>query len=117
MDKEGGTALMEKKPYTDIEATDMSERYEAEKENYVWVDVRREEEYRAGHVPGSIHIPFDELDERGVELKPYQDRALMLVCRSGRRSVIAAHTLHGQGFFRLYNLKGGMLEWSGPVEE
>ncbi|PTM59246.1 rhodanese-like domain-containing protein [Desmospora activa] len=108
---------MEKKPYTDVKAVEISERYENEKANYVWVDVRTEEEYEAGHVPGSIHIPFDELDDRGVELERFREQALMLVCRSGRRSVVAAHTLHGQGFSRLYNLKGGMLEWSGPVEK
>ncbi|MDR6224826.1 rhodanese-like domain-containing protein [Desmospora profundinema] len=108
---------MEEKRYTDVEASEMSRRYDNEKENYVWVDVRTAEEYEAGHVPGSIHIPFDELDERGAELDEHKERTLMLICRSGRRSVIAAHTLHEQGFSRLFNLKGGMLEWSGPVEE
>jgi phage shock protein E len=108
---------MEEKPYVDVEAAELSQRYEKEKENYVWVDVRTDEEYASGHVPGAIHIPFDELDERGTEMDAYKEQALMLVCRSGRRSVIAAHTLHEQGFTRLYNLKGGMLDWSGPIEK
>ncbi|SDW06477.1 Rhodanese-related sulfurtransferase [Marininema mesophilum] len=103
-------------PYINREARELSDTYSTDKENFIWVDVRTEEEFREGHIPGSIHIPFDEMEERYVELVDVKERDVMLICRSGRRSVVAAHILAEEGFQHLFNLKGGMLEWTGPVE-
>ncbi|WP_220184961.1 MULTISPECIES: rhodanese-like domain-containing protein [Thermoactinomyces] len=101
--------------YKDIEAGEFSQVDESERKKYVLVDVRTSEEYEEGHIPGAIHIPHDEMEERFAELNPHKDEKILLICRSGRRSVIAAHVLHSKGFSQLYNLKGGMLEWTGPV--
>jgi phage shock protein E len=104
------------KAYTDVEAEKLSQTYDQEKDKYLFVDVRTDEEYEAGHIPGAIHIPHDQMEERAGELVPHKDRDLLLVCRSGRRSVFAAKVLSEKGFKRLFNLKGGMLEWTGPTE-
>ncbi|MFC4076562.1 rhodanese-like domain-containing protein [Salinithrix halophila] len=102
--------------YTDVEAKDLSQTFDRDRNRYVWVDVRTDAEYGEGHIPGARHIPFDEMEERHGELAEMKEKEILLICRSGRRSVIAAHTLADKGFTRLVNLKGGMLEWTGPVE-
>ncbi|WP_018130803.1 rhodanese-like domain-containing protein [Effusibacillus pohliae] len=79
----------------------------------VILDVRQPEEYRDGHVPGAVLIPLGELEGRLAELdkeKPY-----LVICRSGRRSVMACQLLRQHGFDKLFNLQGGMLGWTGQV--
>lgn len=68
------------------------------------VDVRTPAEYQAGHVPGAVNIPYDELEKRHAELGP-PSTPLVLYCHSGRRSGIAVRTLREKGFDRLYDLK------------
>jgi rhodanese-related sulfurtransferase len=102
--------------YTDLEAKELSTAPREELESYVRVDVRTAEEFAEGHIPGAIHIPHDEMESRFGELIPYKSSKILLICRSGRRSVMAAEVLSKHGFDRLFNLKGGMLEWTGPVE-
>jgi rhodanese-related sulfurtransferase len=101
--------------YQDIEAKELSKASEEERNQYVLVDVRTDEEYEEGHIPNAIHIPHDQMESRYMELTPYKDQKILLICRSGRRSVMAAQVLSKEGFGELYNLKGGMLEWTGPV--
>jgi len=68
------------------------------------LDVRTPGEFAAGHLPGATNIPYDELDRRAAELGP-PSTPVLLYCRSGRRSGIAARTLHDKGFSKLYDLK------------
>jgi rhodanese-related sulfurtransferase len=68
------------------------------------VDVRTPAEFADGHVPGAINIPFDEIGRRAAEIGP-KGTPVLLYCRSGRRSGIAADTLRGLGFDRLYDLQ------------
>ncbi|PTX65077.1 rhodanese-related sulfurtransferase [Melghirimyces profundicolus] len=107
---------MEKR-YTDVDAKKLSQADESERNRYVLVDVRTQEEYEEGHIPGARHIPHDQMEERAGELEGDKDKEILLICRSGRRSVIAANILADKGFKRLHNLKGGMLEWTGPTEK
>jgi rhodanese-related sulfurtransferase len=72
------------------------------------VDVRYENEWRAGHIEGAVNIPEDDLPERVAELDP--GRPVVTVCRAGTRSDAAAEWLRGQGF-DAENLDGGMLAW------
>ncbi len=68
------------------------------------LDVRTPAEFAAGHVPGAINIPYDEIDRRagelGVASTPY-----LLYCHSGRRSGMAVANLRAKGFRRLYDLQ------------
>jgi glyoxylase-like metal-dependent hydrolase (beta-lactamase superfamily II)/rhodanese-related sulfurtransferase len=81
----------------------------------VLVDVREPDEYRGelGHVPGSLLIPLRELPERApAELNTHREREIVAICRVGVRSTTAAAILTGLGFERVWNLRGGMLEWN-----
>lgn len=73
------------------------------------VDVRTPGEFAAGHIPGAINIPVQQLAGRLGELEP-KDAAIVLYCRSGRRSGNAAHLLKGAGFVDVRDL-GPMSRW------
>jgi hydroxyacylglutathione hydrolase len=73
------------------------------------VDVRGASEWQAGHLPGVPNIPVGYLLERRDELP--QDRPLVLQCRSGARSAIAASVLQAEGMTNVVNLVGGYAEW------
>ena len=72
------------------------------------LDVRRSDERERGFIPGSAHIPLDELRQRLSELP--RDRELILYCLSGQRSYIAARILSQHGF-RVRNLTGSYRTW------
>lgn len=72
------------------------------------LDVRQPDEYRAGHIPGAVLIPLNQLQKRLNELP--QDREIVCVCRSGSRSGTANRMLDQAGFNSL-NMRGGMVAW------
>ena len=79
------------------------------------LDVRTEDEYVLGHIENSICIPVDELDSRLDEL-PDRSATILVCCRSGRSSVLAAEYLDKNGYENVYDF-GGLLEWRyGYVE-
>jgi rhodanese-related sulfurtransferase len=77
-------------------------------EGLLVLDVREEDEWRAGHVEGSVHLPLMELGARYAEL-PEADQTLV-VCRVGNRSAYAAQFLIQQGIEAI-NLEGGLVAW------
>jgi phage shock protein E len=81
------------------------------------VDVRTAEEYQAGHVPGAINIPHDEVATRLNELEPYRARGVVVYCRSGTRAGMAADALQNAGFTNLAHLDGHMAGWSESGRE
>ena len=85
-----------------------------EDESLVIVDVRRAEEYEAGHIPGAILIPLDTIGEEMPEALPDPDQTILLYCRSGRRSREAAQRLSGLGYTRVYDF-GGIDGWPGET--
>lgn len=74
------------------------------------LDVRWPNEWEAGHIEGSVHIPVDDVAERAGELD--RSRPVVAVCRSGSRSERAAGWLRGQGL-DAENLDGGLEAWAG----
>jgi phage shock protein E len=72
------------------------------------LDVRTAEEFSAGHVPGAVLIPYDELPSRLDELD--RSRWVLVYCRSGRRSGIAEKTLEDAGF-EVRQIDGSWLRW------
>ena len=74
------------------------------------IDVRQPDEYRQAHVEPSRLIPLGELGSRSTELD--RTRTLLTLCRSGRRSEIAAQQLAARGF-RVRNIEGGIVAWIG----
>ncbi len=75
------------------------------------LDVRTPDEYAAGHVPGAINIPHDQLATRLGELGAAKDREIVVYCESGRRAGWALETLTGAGFGTLRHLDGDMKGW------
>jgi rhodanese-related sulfurtransferase len=73
------------------------------------VDVRTPQEFAEGHVPGAVNIPHDEIARRAGEIGPPSTR-VVLYCRSGKRSAIAAGTLAGLGYDKVYDL-GSFSAW------
>lgn len=81
------------------------------------LDVRSPAEWKAGHIPGAVHIPAGELRGRASEVPT--DVAVHVVCGSGYRSSIASSLLAGLGLKNLINIVGGMAAWTAqqlPVE-
>lgn len=83
-------------------------------EPFVLLDVRTEEEMRERHIPGAILIPYTELKERAAAELPDKEALILLYCRSGRRSAIAAKELLRQGYTRVYDF-GGINDWPYAV--
>jgi rhodanese-related sulfurtransferase len=73
------------------------------------LDVRRADEWQAGHAPHALHVPLDALQQRVDEVPT--DRRVVAVCRSGARSAQATRFLRGQGIDAV-NLDGGMQAWA-----
>lgn len=77
------------------------------------LDVRTPEEYAAGHLPGAVNIPHDQLAARLGELSGARERDIVVYCRTGRRSAKALGVLDKAGFKRLFHLKGDYTRWTG----
>lgn len=75
------------------------------------IDVRDEEAFLKGHIPGARLIPHDRMDEYTESLQDYKDQPIVLYCRSGRRSAKAAETLEAAGFQQVEVMKGGFPDW------
>lgn len=73
------------------------------------LDVRSQAEFRDAHIQGAKLIPLDQLGSRMHELP--KDREILVVCRSGGRSSMAAGQLSNAGF-KVTNLSGGVMGWS-----
>lgn len=96
----------DKSQLSPVEATLLINREDA-----VLVDVRDQAEYAKGHVPNARHIPLADLERRSSELEKFKDRPIILCCASGNRSNAAVATLKKAGFEKLFQLRGGLLEW------
>ena len=81
------------------------------KDEAVIVDIREKKEFAEGKITGSVHIPFDSLKERSVELKKFQDKQIVLVDKMGQHSGMAAKLLKTEGFDNVARMSGGISEW------
>jgi rhodanese-related sulfurtransferase len=94
-----------------VSQADLLARIGSKDPDLVVLDVRTPAEYAAGHVPGALNIPHDVLASRIAELAAARDKQVVLYCRSGRRSSLAADVLSKAGFTRLGHLEGDYLAW------
>lgn len=83
-------------------------------EPVVVLDVRTETEFSVAHIPGSILIPLDQLENRVREV-PNSGSPVAIVCEHGIRSASACRFLAEHGIGPLYNLTGGLEDWPGPL--
>ena len=83
----------------------------------VIVDVRREGEYRSGHIPGAILLTMETINsETATQVLPDKNQMILIYCRSGRRSKIAAQSLLELGYTNLIEF-GGILDYTGEIEK
>ena len=83
-------------------------------DGHIIVDVRRQDEYDEGHIPGAICIPNESIGCDSPEALPDYDQIILIYCRSGRRSKEAAGKLAGMGYTNIYEF-GGILDWMGDI--
>ena len=79
------------------------------------VDVRRQDEYDSGHIPGAVLIPNESIGTERPEELPDLDQIILIYCRSGNRSKQAAQKLADLGYRNIYEF-GGINTWDGGIE-
>lgn len=100
--------------YMNITAQEAKEIMDRES-GYVILDVRTREEYDQGHIPGAIVISHEEVAHKAEETLTDKDQLILVYCRSGRRSKIAAEALVELGYTNILEF-GGILDWPYEVE-
>ena len=83
-------------------------------DGHVVVDVRRQDEYDAGHIPGAILIPNESIDTEPPAELPDKNQIILIYCRSGNRSKQAAEKLFQMGYTNIYEF-GGINTWTGEI--
>ena len=81
---------------------------------YILIDARTQEEYDEGHIPGAILIPEYEIADRAEKELPDKDQLILVYCRSGRRSKIAAEELVKLGYTNVKEF-GGIIDWEYEI--
>lgn len=104
----------QKAVYVNITAEEAKKIMDTETD-YVILDVRTQEEYDQGHIPGAIVIPDTEIRARAEEVLTDKDQMILVYCRSGRRSKNAAQILVELGYTNIQEF-GGILDWPYEVE-
>ena len=94
------------------EAVDMM----AQETGYIILDVRRPDEFAAGHIPNAINVPNESIGTDEIPELPNKDQLIMVYCRSGRRSKEAAEKLVKLGYTNIVEF-GGILDWKGEIEK
>ena len=82
---------------------------------YIIIDARTQEEYDQGHIPGAILIPEYEIADRAEKELTDKDQLILVYCRSGRRSKIAAEELVKLGYTNVKEF-GGIIDWEYEIE-
>ena len=85
-------------------------------EGYVILDTRTEEEYETGHIPGAIVISHEEIKEKAEQVLTDKGQLILVYCRSGRRSKLAAQDLVDLGYTNVKEF-GGIIDWPYEVVE
>jgi len=78
----------------------------------VLIDVREQDEFRAGHLIGARGIGRGILEYHIADEVPNTDREIVLYCRGGNRSALAADSLRQMGYANVHSLRGGYRQWS-----
>lgn len=106
---EKGESTMESNSYKQITPKEAKTMMD-EQEDYILLDVRAQEEFDEGHIEGAIVIPDTEIADRAQDELTDKEYTILVYCRSGRRSKIAAQTLADLGYTNIYEF-GGIMDW------
>jgi sulfur-carrier protein adenylyltransferase/sulfurtransferase len=77
----------------------------------VLIDVREQDEFRAGHIPGALGIGRGVLEYHIAEVVPDTEREIILYCRGGNRSALSAESLKQMGYTNVVSMIGGYRQW------
>lgn len=100
--------------YMNITAQEAKNLMDTE-EGYIILDVRTQEEFDEGHIPGAIQISHEEVEEKAEDVLTDKDQLILVYCRSGRRSKLAAEALVALGYTNIKEF-GGIIDWPYEVE-
>jgi len=100
--------------YVNITAEEAKQIMDTE-EGYIILDVRTQEEYDEGHIPGAIVISHEEITEKAEKVLTDKEQLILVYCRSGRRSKIAAEALAELGYTNIKEF-GGIIDWPYETE-
>ena len=101
--------------YVNITAEEAKQIMDTE-EGYIILDVRTQEEYDEGHIPSAIVISHEEIAEKAEGVLTDKNQLILVYCRSGRRSKIAAEALVELGYTNIKEF-GGIIDWPYEVEK
>ena len=88
--------------------------YMQQNDDYILVDVRRQDEFDAGYIPGAICIPNETIGDKEIPELPDKDAKILVYCRSGNRSVQATEKLVKLGYTNLVEI-GGIIDYTGEI--
>lgn len=77
----------------------------------IFLDIRTKDEVLAGSIPGSIHLQRGFLELKISNVIPDKNKKIIIYCKGGNRSALAALTLMQMGYKNVYNLSGGYTSW------
>ena len=85
-------------------------------EEHIILDTREQDEFDEGHIAGAILIPYTEIENKAEEMLTDKDKLILVYCRSGRRSKIAAESLSKLGYTNVKEF-GGIIDWTYEIEK
>ena len=109
-----GTSNNQTNTYRQI-SMDEAVKKMAEETGYIILDVRRPDEFAAGHIPNAINVANETIGTAEIPELPDKDQLIMVYCRSGRRSKEASEKLVKLGYTNIVEF-GGILDWKGEIE-
>ena len=89
-------------------------QYMQQNDDYILVDVRRQDEFDAGYIPGAICIPNEIIGDEEIPELPNKDEKILVYCRSGNRSKQAAEKLVKLGYTNIIEI-GGIIDYTGEI--
>ena len=104
-----------KPSYRQITADEAAQMMQ-EETDCVLLDVRTQEEYASGHIPGAICIPNETIGSEEIPELPDKDQLILVYCRSGNRSKQASQKLAEQDYTNVVEF-GGINGWTGNLEK
>ncbi|MDD5863961.1 MAG: rhodanese-like domain-containing protein [Firmicutes bacterium] len=108
-----GTSEKPAGSYRQVSQSDAAAMMERETD-YILLDVRTQEEYAQGHIPGAICVPNETIGSDEIPQLPDKDQLILVYCRSGNRSKQAAEKLGKLGYTNIVEF-GGILSWTGET--
>ena len=105
----------QKSGYKQVSMEEGLELMEADSD-YILLDVRRDDEFEEGHIPGAINIPNESIGTEEIAELPDKNQTIYVYCRSGNRSKQASARLAELGYTNIIEF-GGINDYSGEIEK